>query len=190
VTGARSSGALLVGPSGSGKTWVQRRLVERHGFWAPLHVTTRVADQADFATGHVEPDEFFAAVASGELTAPMLFGGSWHAWAAADFARLCRGEDRAVTVCRPYEALLLHAVQPRLMPVWLAVPADVVAERLAARSAHRNVDPAAAAARSADDEEDDRYRPLFEHAVSTAGEALGEILGLLGRGEPRESGAR
>lgn len=181
MTSREPGGALLVGPSGTGKTWVQRRLVERHGFWAPLHVTTRVADAADFGTRHMELEEFMAACASGELTAPMLFGGSWHAWARDEFDRLCRGEGRPVTVCRPYEALLLHSIQPRLVPIWLAAPADVLAERRAGRGAQRNVDPVTATARGADDEEDDRYRPLFEHVVSSAGDAVDEILRLLER---------
>lgn len=173
------AGVLLVGRSGSGKTSVQRRLVEEHGFWAPLHVTTRPVHESDFASEHRDADEFFAAVSSGELTGPMLFGACWHAWSRADFERLCRGDGRGVAICRPYEALLLHAVQPRLVPVWLDAPATVLAERRRARGALRDVDAVHGSARGADDDEDELYRPLFTDVVSTERNAVAAVLRLL-----------
>jgi guanylate kinase len=176
-----ATGALLVGRSGSGKTWVQRRLVEEHGFGSPLHVTTRSVDEGDVATVHVAPDEFFAAVSAGDLIAPMLFGASWHAWPRADFERLCRADEPSVAICRPYEALLLSAVQPRLLPVWLAAPAAVVARRLSARAERRDLDAAEAAARRTHDDEDERYRPLLADVVASGDDAVVRILRLLGR---------
>jgi ribose 1,5-bisphosphokinase PhnN len=149
-----TAGVLLVGSSGSGKTWVQRRLVDRHGFWAPTHVTTRPVDATDFGTTHLDEEPFLAGVAAGTLAAPMRFGGRWHAWLQADFTRLCGGEARAAVICRPYEALLLRAVQPRLHPIWLTAPEAVVAARLEARA--RTGDLAHRGARQRDDDDDER----------------------------------
>lgn len=179
------TGLLLVGRSGSGKTWVLRRLVDEHGFWTPTHVTTRPVDQTDAGTVHLSEEAFLAAVAAGELAAPMVFGAAWHAWAREDFARMCSGRERAVAVCRPYEALFLRAVQPRLAAVWLDAPAQVVEERRRERATERDLDEARRRARRDDDAEDARYRPLFEHVVSSEGDAVGAVLALVGVGAQR-----
>jgi len=189
VTSRRSAGVLLMGRSGSGKTRIQRRLVNEHGFWAPLHVTTRPVNDTDFATVSETESNFLAAVESGEIAAPMRFGGSWHAWRTEDLRRLCHGEERAVAVCRPYEALLLSALQPRLVPVWLSAPAPLIAERLQARANERDAGGPQTVERRRDDDEDERYRPFFRDVIASERDAVADILRLVGGREATLAGS-
>lgn len=170
-----------MGASGCGKTWIQRRLVNEHGFWAPRHVTTRQVSGDDFNSHHSSVSEFHAALAAGELAAPMFFGGYWHAWPREDVARLSRGEQPAVVVCRPYEALLLSAIQPHLIPVWLTADAALVAERSRKRAAERDRPSVYREARRVDDAEDAFYRECFRYFASTDVDAVPAILDIVGR---------
>ncbi|MGH9213662.1 MAG: hypothetical protein ACRD2C_23750 [Acidimicrobiales bacterium] len=176
----RPTGVLLVGPTGSGKTWIQHRLIDDYGFWSPLHVTTRPVSGDDPTTVHVPFEELLAKVESGGLVGPMLFGGTWHAWRPDDLDRLRRGNERAVVICRPYEAFLINAFEPRLVPVLLSTPATVAAERVRQRSEERDLQSGYRQARRADDVEDSAYLPMFRHVSPSGEDAIRTILHLLG----------
>ena len=163
---------VLTGRLGVGKSTLQARLVTDFGFWTPTTVTTRPIESTDPGMRGIPLADFIADTRAGRLLLPAAFGGYWYAWARADIERLAHSEVPAVLNVRPYTALVLHALLPRTLAVWLWVDDAELERRTSDRHAARD----SADARRKQDEIDQQYEDLFAIRVCADDQAVTSIL--------------
>lgn len=172
-------GLILTGPTGVGKSTIQSQLREEHGFWAPRTYTTRFVEPNDRDLIHVPSDHFMQAARDGAILLPVTFGGNWYGWLKDDVDVLRSERARAVLNVRPYPALILQALMPSLIAVWLTLEPAELARRRAQRHAARDDDPLVRTRREVQDAEDLVYMPCFKHTCAADDRAVHMLLMLL-----------
>lgn len=170
---------MLSGPMGVGKTTLQAALL-RKGCWCPHLLTSRPVELLEQEhVEHLNRAELIELVRDGRAGAPAFFGDELYAWADTDVTRLHEEPGGAVVTARPYTALLVAAMVPRLIPVWLDLADDLRRARVDGRATSRDLDGELAQRRLVADAEDLAYRELFRVRVTadaTAVERLEELL--------------
>lgn len=171
-------GFAITGGLGAGKSTVQRRLAAEYGFWIPTTVTTRSVGSAEDELTAATSDEFSDQVRLGEVVFPHLFASHWYGWRVEDLERILRGPGLCVLNVRPYTALVVSALNPSVIPVWLAATPAVRALRLADRAEQRD-GVGWGDERAQRDSQDSAYEPLFRHRISSATDPIPELLSLI-----------
>lgn len=171
-------GLMLTGPTGVGKSTAQRRLRDKHGFWAPRTCTTRVVDAAELDLLHVPEPDFLQSVRTGSIVFPAAFGSAWYGWKQEDFTLMRTADGRAVLNVRPYTALVLHATLDSFVPVWLTTNDEELARRRSSRQELRDIDLDLRMRREIQDREDLVYRPCFTHVCMADDTLINSLLAL------------
>lgn len=177
VTAVRA--LLITGPTGVGKSTAQEILRREHGFWVPRTCTTRPVEVHETDVVHFDESDFLAAVRGREVLLPAAFGSNWYGWFTADLQLLLTQPGRAAVNVRPYTALVLHALLPDSIAVWLTLDDDALAERRGARGQERDVDAVLRERRHAQDLEDNVYQPCFAHVIRADDSLLPALLELV-----------
>jgi guanylate kinase len=172
-------GLLLTGPTGVGKSTAQAVLREQHGFWVPRTCTTRTPEAGEPDLLHFPADRFLEAVRSGEIVLPASFGQEWYGWLTTDLNVLRQNDGRAVLNVRPYAALMLQALLPDFVAVWLTVDDQELSRRRSTRLAARDSDGALRQRRVTQDNDDLVYRPCFAHVYMADARLISNLLALI-----------
>jgi len=167
---------LLTGCSGVGKTTIQDQLATCTGAHILTTVTSRRIDKQEKDIINWDVAKIQAAVKSGDLVAPIIFGCEYYAWLSGEVDALYKKSVLHVANVRPYTALLLTTFIPDTYSIYLFASPEVVAERRKNRGETRD---SLSEARTLRDEEDsieiERYRSLFQHQVLADENAVSEI---------------
>jgi len=172
-------GLLLSGELGAGKTTVLNTLVRDHGFWSPKLITTRTVEIEEEGVVSISAESFAADVRNGAYALPAKFGAYWYAWYEEDLHRfVSSNSQKVVATVRPYTALLLAALSPGLVPVWLWADAGELSSRRKARSSSRDLNPGVARQRDLENEIDKTYEPLFRVRIHSDPDTVRALLKL------------